>query len=346
MHLIFLILEINMKKLLVFFIIVLITCNSYGNENIGIGQTYGNVRVISYRETEREEAVKALLIGQLAHNLAQELNYKDPIYLECYLSIKKSDTNNPNYQIALQHYKYYDEKDEGSEKLIIRQQAYKYDLFSTLKLVEYAIKNTKKIREQQKWQTSGFFYDRGNNILSIPKEKIDQILKKPNSSLLNKLAERKIERPILPYQRKPSISYFWQNNTYYIYNTFKRNEESNPQDLILLTLPEIYQFEDLNLAYLIFDNDKSFYYINIKNYDWKTGVTNVSKHHAIEDTSSYDYDINKTFSNISTDNDISIYFTHEGRGAGKKRLLVYFQESDTLIQDAYTMLNRTPTNQK
>lgn len=165
-----------MKKLILYILLGVSWSTLHAHTGIGNTLNYGNVRVHSYRETDREDFRKAFIIGQLASELAKELRYTEPIFLDCWLGLLTTDSISTDYRVSVQNYKYHDEEGEGSKKLIIRQQAKQYDIIQTLKIVEYAIKNKTAIKGQQQWIKSSFFYApsflRNENLVSVTIGKI------------------------------------------------------------------------------------------------------------------------------------------------------------------------------
>lgn len=311
------------------------------NAHTGIGFTknFENIRVHSYKETDIEDFRKAFIIGELASKLAKAYNYTDQIYLDCWLSITSPEDTKSDYQISTQVFNYSDEDGGEKEKLIIRQQAQQYDVIQTLKLIEYSIKNKAKIKRGQELIQSTFFYDRGEKKYSISANLIQKILQEPTSKIIEQILKSRIERPLLTDERPSEITYYWSNNLYHIYRHWWGREKKDQQDIVLLTLPSIYQFVNLDLQFLVFNTTSSFYYLNINDYDSNTKLNKVSTRHVIEDIGNKIY--NRTFKSIS-DGDVSIYFTHGPSGWGKKRLLIYYYKPDTLIQNVYSSTGIEP----
>lgn len=63
----------------------------------------------------------------------------------------------------------------------------------------------------------------------------------------------------------------------------KPRHEGKPRDVVLLTLPQIHQFENLDLLFLVFDTPASFYYLNVNHYDRESGLNKVSARHKISE---------------------------------------------------------------
>lgn len=330
-----------MKQLAISVLLTFISFASFGHSVSGLMQDYGNVRVYSYRETEREDFRKAFIIGQLAQQLAKALHYTEPISLYCWLGLLKDDSLATTYHVSFQNHSYNDNEGEGTEKLLIKQEAKHYDVIATLKLVEYAILYKKDIKQQQQWIKSTLFADRGEEKLSISNDVIKAILAQPTSVLVQEILRTRINRPLLPDDRIQDIRYYWQDNQYHIYRSIKLRNETELREVVLLTLPNIHQFADLDLVFLVFDQVDSFYYININRYDQDSGINKVSKRHVIKDIGKIDF--GKKVTAISN-GDVSIYFSETTMGRGKRRLLLYFHETDTLVQDVYTALGIEPSD--
>jgi len=335
---------IMMKRLIFYILLGLTSIHASAHTGVGITQDYDNVRVHSYRETNREDYRKAFIIGQLASKLAKELHYTDPIFLDCWLGLLPIDSvASTDYQISVQHHKYWNEEGDGSEKLIIRQQAKNYDVIETLKLVEYAIKNKKSIQKQQQLLKSTFFYDRGNEKLSISNDLIQKALQQPHGEEIEVLLQTRIERPLLYDERKPNFTYYWQNNEYFIFRNQWNRQENDLDVSVLLTLPHIHHFEDLGLLFLVFDTPASFYYLNVNHYDKETRLNKVSARHVIENIGKMDLGFK---AQSITHGDVSICI-NEGmlrRTGDPMRLMLYFYETDTLVQDAYAALEINAAN--
>lgn len=321
-----------MKKIILYMLFGLAAISARAHEGIGLTQDYGNVRVLSYKESEVEAFRKAFIIGQLVEKLAVELQYKDSIYLDFRHNIFRQDNLPPIYHVAFETFSYHDENGRNSEKLVIRQYANDYDVSSILKLVEYGIQHKAIIKRQQTEKENSIKYGT-RKFLSIGDKQIHSVQESPTSQPIKEVMHTRIDRPLFSDERPSNIMYYWQNDQYHIYRHRWGRKEDDQPDIVLLTLPSIQQFANLDLAFLVFDTAASFYYLNVNHYDKDTRLNKVSSRHAIEDIGANDFGKDAT---ALSNGDVSIYFTHGAMGSGSKRLLLYFYETETLVQDVYT----------
>lgn len=320
-----------MKKIILYMLFGLAAISARAHEGIGLTQDYGNVRVLSYKDNEVEAFRKAFIIGQLVEKLAHELKYSHTIYLDFRHNMFRQDSLSPIYHVAVKSFSYRDEEGEDSEKLVIRQHATDYDVSSILKLVEYGIQHKAIIKQQQTEKENPIRYGT-RKFLSIGDQQIRSIQEAPISAAIKKVMQTRIDRPLFSDERPPSITYYWENDQYHIYRHRWVRKDDNQPDIVLLTIPTIQQFVNLDLVFLVFDTAASFYYLNVNHYDKDTRLNKVSSHHIIEDVGEIDF--GKEAAAIS-DGDVSIYFTHGAMGWGKKRVLLYFYATETLIQNVY-----------
>lgn len=311
---------------------------------IGFRRDYDNVRVLPYNESHGEENLKAYIIAQLASVLAKELKYTKPIYLESLSLALTAEKKPTKYQVSVQNYKYSDEENEPTEKLLIMQDVQKYNFVETLKLVEFAIKNNTKIKKQQRLQKGTRFYDRGKDMLFVDESVINEVLRQPTSKAIAKVLKTRIERPFFEKIR-PDFTYYWQDGLYYIgkdtslYKSRDTTIRKNIELDVLLTLPDIYQLNRFQQKIVVFDSDSSFFFVNSSPYHSQDSMKAVSSRQIIEDIGERDMGKKVT---LMTDGDVSIYFLRVG-GKQKERLLFFFHESQILIQDAYSILGIPPT---
>ncbi|MCX8531637.1 hypothetical protein [Chryseobacterium luquanense] len=136
-------------------------------------QNFGNVKTLYISEfnfgdkTVSAEELKMEILGKLSKQIADKLNFKDTIMLErkTYMYHNKSDLfiveqNDANYKLLKLSEGY--EKMEGGSGVAIRIQSLKVDIKDVLKMVEYAIKNKKKLN--QSLIPVNYFYNDDNQI--------------------------------------------------------------------------------------------------------------------------------------------------------------------------------------
>jgi hypothetical protein len=232
--------------------------NSYAHQDFWIIKDFGNVKVRIKTGYRYEEIQKVFLFGQLAEQLAKQLNYSEQIFLDFnHYSVGNCE---PVYFISYDNgeiqYTWHGapkgEKILKKKSIVIRQVAKRFDAQTTLKLLEYAILNIRDIKSSQKEINY-----RQQNINSIDTAFIKKILSEPNSNQINNGLNLKIEKEIeVPFDSY--VSYYLQNNKYTVFfrSTFHKI------DTALITLDNVYQFYEGRKS-LVFDTDTSFYYISV-----------------------------------------------------------------------------------
>src|SRR5690606_11721498 len=233
---------------------------------------YGNVKATILTGFHYEEINKVFILGQLAEKLAEELNYKEPIFLyfrHHYTSRKVTHQYYISYGRA-KNDRLYTRDDDGwqehdfmdEDATVIRQAGKNLDITSTLKLLEYAIGNLSYIKSHQKLieqQRGGTFRYR---FYSIDHQPIRKQLGTKASSLVTAALKNKIFRPENFSEREfwTGCSYYWQNNQFHIFWRSRHfNKETNKREFTdkhLFTLDTLHLFKEIeNLDYLIFDTD-------------------------------------------------------------------------------------------
>lgn len=323
-----------------FFIIILCTIFSrFADAHTGVGMTqhYGNVEVFSFKNYNLEEFRKAFIIGKLAKKLADKLNYTDSIYLDFYHNHHKIDSLPYIYHLVIDRLRALGQIHKtGGEKIIVRQFANEYNVEETLKLLEYGLMHRKQIKQNQSIKNNATIYSSlVRSFLSISDAEIQQILQKPSSTAIKEVMQNRVDRPTFEYDSQSSISYYWQNDIYYLFRQ-QTSKQKNPKETIIMELPRIHTFYPLYPMTVVFENPASFYVIHPNHRDPKTGTYIPSKKQTISHMSNIDQ--GKKVSAISHD-DISIFFRygHRGFADNATRLLLYLSHADTLIQDAYAL---------
>lgn len=172
-----------MKKLLILSVFFIFSQRINADTPIVIKQTFENVNVYVSVPSFREDLNKGLIIGKYVSELSKELNYKDSI--QVFLDMKEGETN---YKFNNQNF------------ISLHARSSVFDLFSNLKLVEYAI-HQKRLK---------------HNYINID---ILQILKGGISETVRRTAALKVERPdiVNELQNQSIYSYYFQNDYYHIY---------------------------------------------------------------------------------------------------------------------------------
>jgi hypothetical protein len=307
-------------------------------------EDFGNVKVRIKTGFKYEEIQKVFLFGQLAKELAQQLNYSEQIFLD--FNHYYVGNCEPDYFISFDkgkiQYTWHGadkEKDFLKEKsIVVRQVARQFDAQTTLKLLEYAILNIRDVKFSQKEIEYQKNYCQWR-INSIDTNLIKKILNEPNSDQINKIISLKIERPYNDY-----VSYYLQNNKYTVFFKYLYGGDLQTTDTALITLDNVYQFYEGRKS-LVFDTDTSFYYID--GFDKK-----VSERHIIQNTNDYyqPYRIN-----YIGNEKLSIHFRYYPKEVDpedakryifeKERTLIYLMGKDILIQNLDELINNKNNNQ-
>jgi len=298
--------------------------NSYAHQDFWIIEDFGNVKVRIKTGFRYEEIQKVFLFGQLAEQLAKQLNYSEQIFLDFnHYYVRNCE---PDYFISYDKGKIqstYEKEFFLKEKsIVIRQVARQFDAQTTLKLLEYAILNIQDIKSSQKEIEYRKNYCEWI-INSIDTAFIKKMLNEPNSNQINNVLSLKIKKPFKDY-----VSYYLQNNKYTVCVKY------NKIDTALITLDNVYQFYEGRKS-LVFDTDTSFYYIS--GFDKK-----VSERHIIQNTDNYwqPYIIN-----YIGNEKLSIYLSRSHLFGRKDRTLLYLMDKDILIQDLDELINDKVHNQ-
>ncbi|MEO8150851.1 MAG: hypothetical protein ABI723_24675 [Bacteroidia bacterium] len=320
-----------MKRHSYLWIIVLIMAcgTSFAHQDFWVKKNYGNIEVRVKTGFEYEEINKAFIIGQLAEKLAKDLNYSNQIFLD--FNHHYTANCDPDYFISYDkggiQYIWRDDKKKNFLKenaIVVRQVSRIFDVLSTLKLLEYAIKNVSSIKTSQKQIEYKLNYCQWK-INSIDTTFIKEQLSKPNSESLKQVIKLKIERPDKDF--KYGISYYWQDNKFHL---FLRGDHK--ADTTLINLNNIYDIKKFgNSSAIVFDTDSSFFYI----YQYNKPI--VSKRQIILSTNGY-YEPFKMES-ISED-EISIYFWYYIKEQSKERTLIYLTKKDELIEDLDKLIDK------
>lgn len=319
----------KMEIIIALLLFLSIYTNVNAHEDFDTINDYNNIKVRVKTGYSYEEINKCMIIGQLAEILSKELNYNQEIFLD-FTHFYVEDCN-PVYFISFDkgaiQYSWSKDKQEDIFKdsvIIIRQTGRKFDAISTLKLVEYAIKNLTKIKSEQRRLNYNHPYCQWT-INSIDTNIIHELQSINTSIELKRIIQSKVYRPNKDF--KSGISYYWQNNKYYVIS-----KDYNKEELVLLSLDNIFFYKDFhNPASIIFDTDSSFYYVDM----WKNNF--VSKKQVIMNHGDY-YGVYQ-IEDIGGDK-ISIYYYNIPKkiGVSGERTLIYLIDKDELIQNLEIIL--------
>ena len=261
-----------------------------------------------------------MIIGELVKNLLKELNFNDTVFLD--FNHVYTHYCLPDYFISYDNgniiYNWRRENTPRNLKeksIIIRQVSRTFNILTTLRLVEYAIKKSPEIELKQK----SIVYKKNFcdwTINTIDTSEIKKHLDEPISNILSKVLMDKIIRPENEnndtiYSR---LTYFYWDNKFNIYYlTDNRVEKS------IIGLDNIYDFKRINnSSALVFDTDSSFYYINYNK-------SFISKKHLISNMTHF---YRPVYIEFSDENNIRMDFS----SFFESKILNYKIDSDSLSQ--------------
>ncbi|MFY0603479.1 MAG: hypothetical protein JXQ93_05985 [Flavobacteriaceae bacterium] len=316
-----------MKKITLLILITILTSFTESNiahQDFYVIKDYDNIRTRIKTGLQYEEIKKIEFVGKYAKLLAKELNYKEKIFLDFdHFYVSNCDTD---YFISFDKgrikRKGWDKNEVTpgvleNEALVIRQVGRIFDIALTLKLLEYSIKNYKKIKSTQKL----IYYNKNYNewqVNTIDTVTINSILKRKKSDLIWEVLNTKFYRKS-DNSSTFELTYYTKNNKYYI-DYFQQRK------LMTLELDNIYDFQRVDkYSVLVFDTDSSFYYLTRRNIKTKVKKNN------LDNTSDYFKPMNVV--NIGY-NKVAIYFYPD---TINQRTVIYDVETGKLIQDLDTL---------
>jgi len=256
----------NMKKgkMKGCFVLVLLLCVMkpvWGHSDLIVKNKYGNVEVwCQFGFNQHEERFKARMIGQLVENLSREMDYKQLIILNFIHSYV--DDMVPLYKLQCR-------QGGAGDTLVFNLEAKTYNVMKTLQLIEYGIKNKERVLREQRDTTFETRYWGSCTETSLEGRKINEILNRKVSPLVDKILANKIYRPKDDYDKiSEGFTYYFQDNKYHIF--YKKWDGSGR---VLLELDHIYQFGQLvypafvltSRCGVIFDTDSTFYVLTRDN---------------------------------------------------------------------------------
>jgi hypothetical protein len=272
-----------------------------------------------------EEINKAWIIGDLTNKLTKRLNYNDTVFLD-FAHYYVGDCL-PDYFISFDFGSIKQAYSGGEintflkrEALVIREVSRKFDAAATLRLTEYAIKNLFSIIKSQKIIEYKKNYCQWL-INSIDIELTRNIVLQRSSTIVNEILASRVYKPDTEKNDSSVISYYLENNKYYIYDGDKT------KNTVLLIVDNIYQFKAVSTnEAIVFNTDSTFYFVQ--------GGSNLhtSKRLAIKDTNDFykPYVIKKVDSDKVT---VSFWFYVRDVYSAIEKDLVYDIKKDELIQN-------------
>ena len=302
------------KNLIIILTLLLIPITVSAHKDFWVSKKYGNVTSRIETGYGYEEIKKIQIIGKLAEKLALKLDYTEPILLD--FDHKYTGNSNSTYYLGVddQEITYNHGTNEQKilikKKIVIYQTGSSFNIINTLKMLEYSIKNRTKIEEEQKpikrW---------GRTINSIDKNKSIDILKTPETELINSIKNTKIYRPEKNF--KSGFTYFWKNDRY----TIVFAEESSEKTIIILT--NIYDFKKRDNIVFAFKTPSKLIIHENSNKEIvsnKFRIKNARENYK-------PYKISKIRDNI-----YSINFSYYHRRRRKKQSLIFDQTKGRLIR--------------
>lgn len=309
------------------------------HQNFHRVKTFGNVKVRFTTGFEYEEINKAWIIGELSYKLAKHLKYKDSIFLDfVHYYIEYC---NPDYFVSFDNGAIRQAYD-GAEKpypllkkegIVIREVNRKFQVASTLQLVEYAINNIISVKALQRPLEYKKNY-REWLIHSIDTTFTKQIVSQTPSKIVVDILASRIYRPGSDKNDCYGVSYYFQNNKFHVfYNECHQFEVT--KDSVLVSVDDIFQFETMfSYDALVFDTDSTFYFAMRK---WSPPL----KSFTIENKS-IDFYEPYYIQKISSNN-VTINFDYYIKGKEvrvKNRTSIYRIDKKELIQDLDEILDK------
>lgn len=190
---------------------------------------FNNVSVSSPGLGERY--VHAQMVGKYAAMLAEELDYSGKISIGF-------DYYNPEFSGIDRRFRvsyaerewHWDKKGEWRKKpvevpmLNVIQNSHSVDFVDMLKLLEYSILNTDKVKQKQETVVFEREYHGPFETQTLSEAVIDSILQLPTSAVVNKVLANRIYRKDVE-KEFTSISYYAQNGKFYVYRDGMPKEE-------------------------------------------------------------------------------------------------------------------------
>ncbi len=302
------------KNLLIILTLLLIPITVSAHKDFWVSKRYGNVTSRIKTGYGYEEIRKVQIIGKLAEQLALKSDYTEPILLD--FDHAYTGNSNSTYYLGVddQEITYNHGANEQKilikKKIVIYQIGSSFNIINTLKMLEYSIKNRTKIEVEQKpikrWKRT---------INSIDKNKTIDILKSPETELINSIKNTKIYRPEKDF--KSGFTYFWKNDRYNIVFVEESNEKT------ITTSTNIYDFEKRdNIVFVFKTPSKLIVHETSKKeiISKKYRIRNASKNYK-------PYKISKIGDNMYT-----ISFSYYYRRRRKKQILIFDQTKGRLIR--------------
>lgn len=259
-------------------------------------KNYGNVKTLYISEfnfgekTVSAEELKMEILGRLSKQIADKLGFKDTVMLErkTYLYPDKTslfilEKNDTNYKLLKLDEGY--KKMQGGSGVAIRIQSQKVSVEDVLKMVEYAIKNRKKLHG--KLIKTDYWLSETDKIqiLANSQEFISEITK-VKSNLVDEIINEQI-----PLSDNPTMKIFWKNNEFVFGMNLDKLKSGNDYADLMKS-----QFRFCDFEYYINSQDSYFFLIfhNAKTFSYFDGnEDNTTQKITIEKKSWYPFRLGK-----------------------------------------------------
>jgi hypothetical protein len=259
-------------KLTILLLLFSNVCSAH--QDFYVTKIFGKVTVTFKTGHRYEEINNAFFIGQYCDAYLSKYTKNDQdvlLYFDHFYVDKCVPNFFVNYSKGEYTHLYSNGSDEikpilKKEGIVIWQIASSFNLFSTLKLLEYSVGNLESIKKTQKKIIYNENYSH-MSLLSVDTFLTKKVVFTPSSENINKIAALKFYK-----ENKPNaLSYYMSNGEYGI---FKKNE-------FIVNVKRIEAFFQPNVnEILIFVNRNQFMYVK---YNEKTGKASV-KYHTLSKT--------------------------------------------------------------
>lgn len=324
----------NMKRGLVSLLFIILIEPVWAHSDMITIKDFGDVRVCySWGFWEHEERNKAQMIARLVEILSGELNYKEQICLSF-----------SHYYVEdiIPKYRLWGRRGSMGDTLLFRVETKTYDVVKVLQLIEYAIKNKGTILKEQRDSTYESRYWGPVTETSFERARINKILGRKISPLVNKVLGNKIYRPKDEYDKVvEGFTYYFQNNKYHVCYSIQEGYGRE-----LLELDNIYQFRSLtrpdgglsSLLGIVFDTDSTFRVLTRDRYGENVDAQYwLSKRHTVENVK----DVFEPY--VLTEIGGQEVIIGVSRFFANKRNLLFRVKDDYLVQDLDVVIDKGKT---
>lgn len=267
-------LQYVVKTVLLFVCIFSANSFCFAHSDSSYEKKIGNVEMNITTGYKYEEVNQAFILGSYAQLLSKELNYRGPIrihYNHSYIRsipslyyVSVGNTTKPLNGTGKT-----DKKPSDKRILYIWISASSLNITEAINIVEFAIKNKRKIKANQFAHCVSTDLDYWKiGMDSYSQDSLLTISKKKPSEKVSRVIAQKIERPRfdLPdcFRANYGISYYCSNDSIHVFA-----KRYNKKDSLLLTVKDVFWYEELECdrTVLLFDTDCTFYVAGFKQND-------------------------------------------------------------------------------